>query len=127
MKQRFACFMLLLMIAGGTFAGVPLHFGESECSMDGMILMDCCKEALIRTEKPEIINAQLACALNCAQTGTTLPIGSIRVTAPLPTGDFHPEITRPLPNSGLRFRHSTSLHGPPGAAPAYLRHLALLI
>ena len=116
------------MMAGGTFAGVPLDFGESECRRDGMMDMDCCKAALIQTEKSEVTDAKLVCALNCAQNRSTLPMGIIRVTVPSPTGfDSHPGITHRLPNSSLRFRHSDRLHGPPGAAPAYLRNLALLI
>ena len=128
MKRRFACLVLLLMMAGGTSAGVPLHFGESECSMDGMMDMDCCKAALIQTEKSGVTDAKLVCVLNCAQNATTLPMGIIRVTAPSPTGfDSHPAITHPLPNSSLRFRRAEGLHGPPDAAPAYFRNLALLI
>ena len=124
MKQLFACVVLLLVMTGGTFAGVPLHFGESECSMDGMMDMDCCKAALLRIEKP----AKVLCALNCAQNGTTPPMVIIRVTAPSPAGfDSHPAITNPLPNSSLQFRRAPGLHGPPQAAPAYLRNLALLI
>ena len=128
MKQRFACLVLLLMMAGGTFAGVPMQFGESECSMVGMMDMDCCKAARIQTEKSEVTVAKLVCALNCAQNGTTLPMGIIRVTPPSPTGfDSHPAITHPRPNSSPRFRRAEDLHGPPDAAPAYLRNLALLI
>jgi len=47
--KRLASLILLLVLAGSAFAGVPLHFGESECSMDGMADMDCCK-AVLRTE-----------------------------------------------------------------------------
>ena len=128
MKQRFPCLVLLLVMAGGTFAAVPLHFGEGECSVDGMMDMECCNAAVMQTEKPEVTVAKLFCALNCAQNGTTLPMGSIRVTAPSLAGiDSHPASTHPLPSSSLRFRRSDRLHRPPGAAPTYLRHLALLI
>jgi len=128
MKKRLASLFLLLVLAGGAFAGVPLHFGESNCSMDGMMDMDCCKAALMQTETPEVADAKLCCALNCAQNGTTFPTGSIRVTPPLPTRTAsHPAIAQPLPNSASRFRRSDRLHGPPGAARAYLRNLALLI
>jgi hypothetical protein len=37
MKSRLASVFLLLVLAGSTFAGMPLHFGESECGMDSMI------------------------------------------------------------------------------------------
>ena len=128
MKKSLASLVLFVGLAAGTFAGTPLHFGESECCMDGMMDMDCCKAALMQTEESEVTEAKLVCALNCARNGTTLPMGSIRITAPSPAGfDSHPAITHPLPNSSLRFRRAQGLHGPPGAAPAYLRNLALLI
>lgn len=128
MKKRVASLVLLLVLAAGTFAGVPLHFGESECTMDGMMDMDCCKVALMLTETPEVADAKLFCALNCAQNGTTFPTGSIRATPPSPARTAsHPAIALTLPDASLRFRRSDRLHGPPGAAPTYLRHLALLI
>ncbi len=49
MKKRFASLILLLMLVGGAFAGVPLHFGESECGMTTMSGMDCCQAALMQT------------------------------------------------------------------------------
>lgn len=128
MKKRLASLFLLLMLAGSTFAGIPLHFGESNCSMEGTMDMDCCKAALMQTETPEVADAKLCCALKCAQNGTTFPTGSIRATPPSPARTAsHPAIALPLTNSSLRFRRSDRLHGPPGAAPTYLRHLALLI
>lgn len=128
MKKRVASLVLLLVLAAGTFAGVPLHFGESECTMDGMTEMDCCKAALMQTETPEVADAKLCCALNCAQNRTTFPTGSIRATPPSPARTAsHPAIALTLPDASLRFRRSDRLHGPPGAAPTYLRHLALLI
>ena len=128
MKKRLASLVLLLVLAAATFAGMPLHFGESECTMDGMMDMDCCKAALMQTETPEVADAKLCCALNCAQNGTTFPTGSIHATPPSPARTAsHPAIALPLPNSSLRFLRSNRLHGPPGAAPTYLRHLALLI
>jgi len=128
MKKRLASLVLLLVLAVGTFAGMPLHFGESECNMDGMMDMDCCKAALMQVETREGADAKLCCALNCAQNGTTLPTGSIRVTPPYQARiTTYLAIARPLANSSLRFLRSDRLHGPPGAAPTYLRHLALLI
>ena len=77
--KRLASLILLLMLAGSAFAGVPLRFGESECSMDGMADMDCCKAALLQKEAPEVADAKLCCALNCAQNGTTAPASAVRV------------------------------------------------
>ena len=68
--NRLASLILLLVLASA-FAGIPLHYGESECSMDGMMDMDCCKAALRQKETPGITEAEVYCALNCAQNGTT--------------------------------------------------------
>ncbi len=126
MKKWLPSLVLLLVTAAGTFAGVPLHFGESQCGMDGMMEMDCCKAALLQTETPDLADAKLCCALICAQNGSTFPTGSIRVTPPSAARKaFHPAIALPLPNPSLRFRRLDRLHGPPGAT--HLRHLALLI
>ena len=129
MKKRLTCLMLLLVLAGGALAGVPLPFGESECSMDGMMDMDCCKAALMQRETPEVDAAKLCCVLNCAQNGTTSPPNIVRVTPPSTARlSTHPAIAHPLLNSPLPLRHIDQLHGPPrGSQPAYIRHLALLI
>jgi hypothetical protein len=126
--KRLASLILLLMLAGSAFAGVPLHFGESECSMGGMMDMDCCKAALLQKETTKLTGAELYCALGCAQNGTTSPPNVVRVTPPSAVRTpSHPATTQSLPSFALRFGPIDRLHGPPGAAPAYLRNLALLI
>jgi hypothetical protein len=129
MKKRLASLFLLLALAGSAFAGIPLHFGESQCSMGGMMDMDCCKAALLQKGTTRITEAELYCALNCAQNGTTPPPNVVRVTPPSPVRTTsHPAITQSLLNFPLRSRSIDRLHGPPGAAaPSYLRNLALLI
>ena len=129
MKKRLASLFLLLVLAGSAFAGIPLHFGESECSMGGMMDMDCCKAALLQNETTRITEAELYCALNCAQNGTTALPNVVRVTPPSPVSPLlHPAITQSSLNLSLRSGSIDRLHGPPGAAaPAYLRNLALLI
>lgn len=47
--KRLASLFLLLVLAGSALAGVPLQFGENECSMGGMMDMDCCKAALLNS------------------------------------------------------------------------------
>lgn len=131
MKKRVASLILLIVIAGGSFAGVPLHFGEeSSCpmaAMGDMGDMDCCKMALMQSESPEAAAAKLCCALSCAQNGTTSPPSVLRVT-PLPANvSSHPATTQVLPRSSMRFDHADRLHDPPGSPPTYLRNLALLI
>src|SRR5688572_2133494 len=128
MKKRLASLFLLLVLAGSVFAGVPLHFGESECGMDGMMGMDCCKAALLQNETPEVANAKLCCSLNCTQNRTTSPPNVVRVTppsparAPLRAMTAHSFAGFSLPSGAI-----DRLHGPPGFAPAYLRNLSLLI
>jgi hypothetical protein len=127
MKKRLASLFLLLVLVGTAFAGVPLHSGESDCGMSVMD-MDCCKAALLQQQTPEVADAKLCCALNCAQSGTTTPPGSVRITPPSPVRtSSSPVLAQALPILSLRFQNIDRLHGPPGSAPAYLRHLALLI
>jgi hypothetical protein len=127
MKKRLASLFLLLVLVGSAFAGVPMHFGESECGMK-MMDMDCCKAALLQQQTPEVADAKLCCALNCAQNGTTSPPGSVRITPPSPARmSSSPSITQALPNPSFRFQSIDRLHGPPGSTPSYLRNLALLI
>jgi len=128
MKKRLASLFLLLVLFGSAFAGVPLHFGESECGMDGMMDMDCCKAALLQSQTPEVTDAKLCCALNCAQDGTTSPPNIVGVTPPSPArAPSHPAIAHPLPQSSLLFHRIDRLHVPPNSGPTYLRNLALLI
>ena len=128
MKKRFASLFLLLVLFSSAFAGVPLHLGESDCGMSGMMDMDCCKKALLKQLTPEVADAKLCCALTCAQSGTTSPPGTVRVTPPAPArAPAHLTIGRALPMPSFQLQHRDRLHGPPGSAPTYLRNLALLI
>jgi hypothetical protein len=127
MKNRLAPFFLLLVLASSACAGVPLHFGENECSMGGMMDMDCCKAALGQTDTPRIAGADLLCALNCAQNGTTSPPAGVGITPPTPVGLIEYQV---IPRSPVRaaFSHRIhSQHGPPDSPPAYLLNLAFLI
>jgi hypothetical protein len=126
--KRLASLILLLVLASSAFGGVPLHFGESRCSMGDMMDMDCCKAALLQKET-RITGAELYCALSCAQNGTTSPPNVVRVTPPSPVRTpSHSAITQSLLGFSLRSGFTDRLHGPPGStAPTYLRNLALLI
>ena len=125
MKTRLAALSLVLLLAGSALAGVPMKFGDGECSMRGM---DCCKAALTQQTTPEVADAKLCCALVCAQNGTTSPGKAGRVTSPAPLfASTHPVLIRPLANQSFVFHHIDRLHGPPVSGPVYLRNLALLI
>jgi hypothetical protein len=105
-----------------------MHFGEAECSMDGMMDMDCCKAALMQESRPEIADAKLCCALNCTKDGTTSPPNIVRVTPPpLASASSHPALTQPSAVNSILFRRIDRLPRPPDSGPAYLRNLALLI
>src|SRR6185369_16541343 len=123
MKTRLASLFLLLVLFGGAFAGVPLSFGESNCSMGGMMEMECCKAALRLKQATKVSDEELLCALNCAQNGTTLPASVVRVNQPAQTiQPAHPTLTQsqPIP---LSFSASvTQTHSPPGSPPTYLRN-----
>ena len=123
MKTRLASLFLVLVLAGSAVAGVPLNFGDDECSMH----MDCCKVARTQAQTPEVAEAKLCCALNCAQNGTTSPPKVVRVAIPPAHPVLHASSSQLKPTSSLRFHHFDRLHGPPNKEPAYLRNLVLLI
>jgi hypothetical protein len=128
MKSRLVSLFLLLVLAGSTLAGIPMHFGETECGMDSMMDMDCCEAALTQESSPEVAEAKLCCALNCAKDGTTSPPNIVRVTPPpLAAAPSHPALAQPLALNSLQIRLIDRLHGPPDSGPKYLRNLALLI
>ncbi len=129
MRKRLTSLVLLLVLAGSAFAGIPMHFGESECSMsqstDGM---DCCKAALMGGGSPEATAARLCCVVNCSHDGSTPPSG-VRVSPQSqPAVSDYQAGTLALPACILLTRHIGHSHGPPtDSHPAYIRHLALLI
>lgn len=129
MRIRLTSLVLLLVLAGSAFAGVPLHSGESECSMSqAMDGMDCCKAALMGGESVEANAARLCCTINCSHEGSTPP-SSLRVSpqSQPAVSDYQPG-TPALPASLLLTAGINRAHGPPtDSHPAYIRHLALLI
>ena len=128
MKKRPASLFLLLVLFGSALAGVPLHFGGSDCGMTGMMDMDCCAKARLQELTPEVANAKLCCALNCGQNGTTSPPNAVKVTTPAPARTpAQVAIVRPLSTPSCYSQHLDRLHSPPGSAPTYLRNLTLLI
>ncbi|HJZ82835.1 MAG TPA: hypothetical protein VKD91_20890 [Pyrinomonadaceae bacterium] len=130
MRKRLTSLALILAIAGGIYAGMPLHSSEQECSMPEMEGMECCqKAAQANSATAEGLLARLCCAFNCPQTGSS---GSERTQVPRPSvaqiTAAHPSWTQPSADGLGNSPGSVWSHGPPGVSrPAYLRHLALLI
>jgi len=126
--KRLASLILLLVLAGSALAGVPLQFGERECSMGGMMDMDCCKAALMKAQTAESASARLCCALNCPKEGTS-PTNGVRFSPQLQLlVQVYPADAHGLLSSTMPPGHIDRSHGPPAdSQPAYIRHLALLI
>src|SRR5436309_12124257 len=125
MRTRLTSLVLLLIVAGGAFAGTPLHSGEQWCSMGGaMGEMDCCKAALSRRNTPQVASARLCCSLNCSQTGTTFSNGvQVQPKTQPPLSVYMIGSPANLPPV-LLLRHSSHSHSPPtDSHPAYIRHL----
>ena len=129
MKVRLASVFLLLVLVGGAFAGVPMSFSESQCSMGGMMNMECCRAMLLQQSRAKFTHAEeLLCALNCAQNGTTLPASFTRVAQPTLVIHAPPQLfAQPLPLSLSLSITAIQAHSPPGSPPTYLRNLTLLI
>jgi hypothetical protein len=129
MRIRLTSLVLLLVLAGSAFAGVPLHSGESECSMgQAMEGMDCCKAALMGGASAETDAARLCCAIDCSHEGSTPPSG-VRVSPQSRPAVSDYQLVMPsLPDPILLTARLNRSHGPPtDSHPAYIRHLALLI
>src|SRR5258708_4273081 len=101
MTKRLASLLLVLVIGGSVFAGIPLHSNEQNCSTPEMAGMDCCKKAAQRESlSPEVSTARLCCALNCSQSGTT---GSTESRLPRQSTSeattIHPSASQPFVGS----------------------------
>jgi hypothetical protein len=126
MRKRLTALFLLLLMAGGTLAGAPLHAGEKECPMAGR--MDCCARARMKGNRPGVKAARLCCALNCTGPGTTPPAGSFQVSPQFAAVFDGALVPRAASLQGLRPARSSSPPGyPRNSSPAYIRHLTLLI
>ena len=129
MRIRLTSLILVLMLSGSAFAGVPVELGEQSCSIDhSMGDMDCCKVALRPGKDAQAATARLCCALNCSKDGTA-PVKGSRFAPQLQlTVISYPLIPQPLLISHFRNQLFGPSHGPPGDShPAYIRNLALLI
>jgi hypothetical protein len=129
MKTRLTSLVLVLMLSGSAFAGVPWQFGEHACSMDhSMGGMACCKAALMEGQTPQASVARLCCALNCSKEGTP-PTNGAKFSPQLQlTISSYPAIPQAVLDTQPQSRRFAPSHGPPSDShPAYIRNLALLI
>jgi len=128
MRMRLTSLVLLLIVAGGAFAGTPLHSVEQSCSMGGaMGEMDCCKAALMKAQTAESASARLCCALNCSKDGTA-PANSVRPSPQLQRSVSVYPLGAQVLLATVLFSRVDRSHGPPRYSnPAYIRHLSLLI
>src|ERR687892_255051 len=124
MRMRLTSLIMVLMLSGSVFAGIPVEFGEQSCSMDhSMGDMDCCKVALMPGKDAQAATARLCCALSCSKEGTA-PAKVSRFGPQLQlTVISYPAIPQALLTSHLRNRLFDPSHGPPGDShPAYIRN-----
>ena len=128
MRTRLTSLVLLLIVAGGAFAGTPLHSSEQSCPMGGaMGDMDCCKAALLKAQTSESASAQLCCALNCSKDGTS-PSNSVRPSPQLQRSVSAYPVSAQQLFATVFSSHVDQSHGPSlYSNPAYIRHLSLLI
>lgn len=129
MRIRLTSLVLVLMLGGSAFAGVPVQFGQQSCGMDDVMAdMDCCKAALMASQDPRVATARLCCVLNCSKESTT-PTNAAPFAPQLQlTVVSYPPVPQVLLNSRSGNRLFGASHGPPGDSnPAYIRNLALLI
>lgn len=126
MRKWLTALFLLVAMTGGALAGVPMHSGEKECPMGGM--MDCCAKAQMNSDEPEVRAARLCCSLNCNEPGTTGPSSSFCLSPQLAVSLDSVSVP---PSPSLNLFVKSRFLWPPGyrenSNPAYLRHLALLI
>lgn len=66
MKKWLTSLLLILALASGVLAGMPLHSGNENSQM-----MDCCKKAKSKEQSKEANIARLCCAINCSDSAPT--------------------------------------------------------
>ncbi len=66
MKKWLTSLLLILALASGVLAGMPLHTGNMNSRM-----MDCCKKAKSKEQTKEANIARLCCAVNCSDSAPT--------------------------------------------------------
>ena len=126
MAKWLTSFVLLAVMTSSSLAGTPLHSGEHECSMSEM--PDCCETARAQSDTPEAAMAQLCCTINCTQTGTAAPSGTLKIRPALPVVSL--PATTPRPGAQLNIALVRDKEPPEHqqhSPPTYIRHLALLI
>lgn len=131
MLKRLTALVFILIVAGGTLAGTPLHACAPWCDMGGagrMDTMECCRKAQEPPDAPGALAAKLCCA-ECAQPAPAGTAGSEVRRAP----ESYPVQQHPAapPSPVFATRTTPGLYSfhliPSSSKPAYILHLALLI
>jgi hypothetical protein len=69
MKKWLTSAFLILALAGGVLAGMPLHSGNATSKMK------CCKKMKSAKQTPQMKMVRLCCVMNCSDTAP-IPSGS---------------------------------------------------
>src|SRR2546421_12407731 len=98
MLKKVTNLLLILTVASGVVASMPLHSNEQACSIGED--MDCCKTALAEAQTPQVAAARFCCAVNCTIDGTTNPTGNATLPSQFQTLlSAHPATAAALLNS----------------------------
>lgn len=130
LKKWMTSLVLILVLATGVLASVPVNFGGHGCSD-----MDCCMTKMGSTTSHDAHGGALAeqaselyCFLNCSDPTLPGQAGAVSQISPSFSASNYPAAVRapagiPVPSPQ---RFSTDIQ-PQNSQPVYIRHLALLI
>ena len=125
MMKRLAVLIFIFLIGGNALSGTPVYAQKSE-------MMECCEHMIQSGDSAKVSAANLCCAVNCPQSGTTTNTTgmSVQMTqfVPLILGflNFAFQKRTVSPKSSKRLFDQAEL-SPPNSPPVYLRHSAFLI
>lgn len=122
--------VLVLVMAGGLLAGVPVHFGGHGCSD-----MECCMTEMDEAPShgahegaPAEKAGELYCFINCSDPTIPGQTRAVRQTAPSFSASTHPAaVQAPMVFPAALSRRRAETAPRQNSYPAYIRHLALLI
>jgi len=125
MWVRITSFALTLALGGSLALGIPLHFGDSDCSSAEMRLSGCERMGMQPTG-PGVTATALCCLLDCQQPGPTGNAFNLRLPKLSVISVHHCAMTMPA-TLVRRFSQEKRLQSSSFAPNTYLKNLALLI